>query len=127
MSRKLGQCLRIRNSNGNFYLVYKGSRTDTETKTREEFKSPASKETIEILKRLGFSQAAIVRKIRRNFNLEGVGISLDEVEGLGKFIEIETDKAEHKAKLFNLLERLGIPKEKTIIKSYLELLQYEPH
>jgi len=121
--RETDEALRIRNSNGNLSLVYKGPRMDKETKTREEFKSPASEETIEILERLGFKQAAVVRKTRRNFTLDGIGISLDEVDGLGSFIEVETDKDENKAKLFQLLERLGIPKEKTIVKSYLELLQ----
>jgi len=49
-------------------------------------------------------------------------ISLDEVEKLGDFLEIETSNLEEREEMIELLEKLGIPRRFSIIKSYLELL-----
>ena len=43
----------------------------------------------ELLERLGFKHALSVRKLREYFEGEGVVVSIDRVEGLGCFVEVE--------------------------------------
>jgi len=45
------------------------------------------------------------------------------VENLGNFIEIESRHYRERDKLFELLEELGIDREKSTTKSYVELLE----
>lgn len=81
----------------------------------------------ELLDRLGFKEVLKVVKTREKYYVEkGVTITLDEVEGLGKFIEIETlvkekdEIPEAVEKLEKILRELGV--EKFERRSYLELL-----
>jgi adenylate cyclase class 2 len=121
--RKTDEALRVREADGKYLLTYKGPRTDPETKTREEIEIPTEKEIIEILKRLGFSRASLVRKSRKTFKLKNAIICLDDVENLGNFVEIESRNYGEKDKLFGILEELGIGRESSTTKSYLELLE----
>jgi len=78
-----------------------------------------------ILLKLGFKEAGWVKKRRKKFELDSFRVFLDEVEGLGGFVEIET-KAEGPyeellQKALELLEKLGL-KGELIRESYLELL-----
>jgi len=71
----------------------------------------------------------VVRKRREIYRHEGVQVHLDEVEGLGRFLEFELavgdapEAAEEgKAKLAALRARLGIPDEDLVASSYSDLL-----
>jgi adenylate cyclase class 2 len=81
-----------------------------------------------ILTSLGFIPVAKVTKRRKNYRLGDFFISIDEVRNLGNFIEIEisaedSGKYEEKvASIFKFIEKLGISRESTIRKSYLEML-----
>lgn len=121
--RESDEALRVRRVNGRYRLTYKGPRIDTETKTREEIEIPTKPEIIEILRNLGFRDAATVRKKRRIYKLGDITVNLDQVENLGKFIEIESKNYQEKEKLFKTLERLGISRENSTTRSYLELLE----
>jgi len=46
-----------------------------------------------ILASLGMKKLVTVKKIRRNYSFRGFTVSLDSVEGLGTFIEIEAEKS----------------------------------
>ena len=52
-------------------------------------------------------------------------ICIDEVNGLGKFveIEIESDNLEAKEKVFEIAEMLGYSRNEVITKSYLEMIE----
>ena len=126
---KTDEALRIRRANDIVELTYKGPKVSIKTKSREEINVRVSDmdAAIRMLEKLGFKVVHIVRKNRKKYRLENnINISLDNVEGLGSFIEIEIitnekdwDKAEEK--IMSLARTLGL-KGKPIIKSYLELL-----
>ena len=104
-------------------MTCKGERQDPETKTRREIKTKVGGEILDILKFLGFSE---VRKILKERDIYGWGrlkICLDRVQGLGEFLEVEGTDWEDTEKIFGLLERLSIPRERLIRKSYLEMLE----
>jgi predicted adenylyl cyclase CyaB len=70
-----------------------------------------------------------VRKTRRLFLHEGVRIHLDQVEGLGHFIEFEgvatgdRDAASFAPLLADLRRRLGIEDEDLLAVSYSDLVE----
>ncbi len=121
--RETDEALRVRKSDG-IYITYKGPKVDDFTKTREEIEVGVdSYEVVEILKRLGFSPVAKIRKRRRIYNLGDVNICLDSVEGLGEFIEIEVkcdDVEIGRRKVLEVARELGL--KESITKSYLEML-----
>ncbi|NVM29210.1 MAG: class IV adenylate cyclase [Candidatus Helarchaeota archaeon] len=123
------EALRIRISNNQSYLTYKGPKLDSSSKTREELELKIQKpdKTSEILKKLGFSPVLIVTKTRKIYSMDDIIISIDDVDDLGYFIEFElevTDKEiipSARDRLISLLNKLGIPKDKLERRSYLEL------
>ena len=130
------EALRVRQVAGETRLTYKGPRIDRETKTREEIELPVGEgkrgaaELATVLQRLGFSLAGEVQKRRREFHLAGhgrpVAVALDEVEGLGCFVELEAvaDSVESvpqaRSRVLELASDLGFGASET--RSYLELL-----
>jgi adenylate cyclase class 2 len=108
-------------------LTYKGPKLDATTKSRAE-------ETIEvavdeadrlrwILGSLGFKRVAKVVKSRREFELEGLTICLDDVEGVGTYVEVELLAPELEAareRVLAMFAKLGL--EGNERRSYLELL-----
>lgn len=119
------EALRIRTSGGVVTLHYKGPKVDLVTKTREELTVPVPdpEAMLTILERVGFAPVAEVRKTRRNYQLGPVEASLDQVMGLGAFVELEVQDLpleEGRSMLFDLMERLGL--DHTERRSYLELL-----
>ena len=114
-------------------LTYKGPLVEAESKTREEFETTVGDgETAEsIFESLGFDPAAVVRKDRRFYALDGFLVTLDDVEDVGTFVEIETEvetEAEVQAAreaAIELLERLGLDPEARTQASYLGMLLSE--
>ncbi|ASJ14348.1 class IV adenylate cyclase [Thermococcus radiotolerans] len=123
--------IRIRRFNGHFeaFLTYKGPKIDQNSKTRMEIEVPISdpdKHT-EILRNLGFEEVLTIEKTREKYYVDkGIIIDLDEVNGLGKFIEIEAlaegeEVVEETVKILReILESLGV--ERFERRSYLELM-----
>ena len=73
--------------------------------------------------RLGFKPVAEVSKIRKRYKIDEFEICLDDVEGVGTFVEVETkgdNMAELRDKALAILENLNL--RNTERKSYLELL-----
>jgi adenylate cyclase class 2 len=119
------EALRLRQENERFVLYYKGPKLDRETKTREELSTPVPDPAslLLVLQRLGFRIVTEVRKTRKVYELRGVEVALDSVEGLGSFVELEvqgSDVEKGKRMLFDLMAELGL--ERTVRSSYLELL-----
>ncbi|RQG91693.1 class IV adenylate cyclase [Natrarchaeobius halalkaliphilus] len=135
-------------------LTYKGPLVDDESKTRKELETTvASRETVAgILTNLGFEAAATVRKERERFVIRLVDvletpadatpdtttfdattsdreytITLDTVDGVGEFLEVETDvEAETDLEpardgAYAVLELIGLDPTNQIRTSYLEL------
>ena len=109
-------------------LTYKGPLVEAESKTREEHEVEVSdgSAAAAIAEGLGFTPAATVEKDREFFEFDGYTVTLDEVDGLGAFVEVETEvdgdvePAREGAK--DLLRRLELDPDDQIRTSYLGLL-----
>lgn len=92
-----GEALRIRTIGENAVVTYKGARLAGPIKIRTEIELPLADQTqdqwLQIWLALGFQEVAQVRKRRRPFSLDfessRLTITLDDVDDLGKFVEIE--------------------------------------
>jgi adenylate cyclase class 2 len=132
---KTDEALRIRTSGGKSFVTYKGPKLDAATKTRRELELPLhpgdaeGTKFAELLSALGFHAVATVRKRRRSFEIyrgdQRVEGALDEVDGVGTFVELEMlacDETVEEAKrvIRELAQELRLgPSER---RSYLELL-----
>lgn len=122
------EALRVRYSDNRIIVTYKGAKIQGfEFKAREEINvvvqnGPGFED---ILERLGFRKTAIVDKTREYYRYEEASIALDDVEGLGFFVEIELtgDETSSSAagKINAIAEKIGVEGEHTL-SSYLELL-----
>ena len=109
-------------------VTYKGPRLPGRLKAREEITVRVSdaKRAKELLERLGFRRVAVVRKVREVYRVGPFEVTLDSVEGLGDFVEIELKERasslkEAEEKVLALARELGI-EEEPIKQSYLELI-----
>ncbi|WP_457620166.1 class IV adenylate cyclase [Methanopyrus sp.] len=128
------EALRLRRSDVEIVLTYKGPKMGRE-KSRAELEVVVDDfETADaILRHLGFEplRHAEVKKLRTVYTLEVSGekvvAALDEVEGLGTFLELECkadDESEVDEKeelLVSILEKLKV-EGKRVRRSYLEML-----
>lgn len=111
-------------------LTYKGPKIDSKSKTRKEVEvniDDTDKMT-EILVNLGFKPSAIVNKVRRIFKYDEYTITIDKLDKLGYYMEIEYVACEDenieniRNNIIEVFEKLEITSgfERT---SYLELLE----
>lgn len=127
---KTDEALRIRTTNNNTFITYKGPKLNSEAKTRKEVEMTIenAEKAKDIFEEIGFKEARTVRKHRQYYTYENFEISLDDVEGLEPYMEIEIalddseDYTEAQNKIFELFEKLGVTDgfERT---SYMELLE----
>lgn len=127
---KTDEALRIRTTNNNTFITYKGPKLNDEAKTRKEVEMiiESAAKAQDIFEEVGFKAARIVRKNRKYYTYENFEISLDDVEGLPPYMEIEIalddgeDYSQAQDKIFELFEKLGVTDgfERT---SYMELLE----
>ena len=111
-------------------LTYKGPLVERESKTREEAETAVADADAmrAVLDGLGFEPAATVEKERERYRAEGYTVTLDAVDGLGEFVEVETEVPGEagveaaREGATALLERLGLDSEAGIRTSYLGLL-----
>ncbi|ADB60553.1 adenylyl cyclase CyaB [Haloterrigena turkmenica DSM 5511] len=111
-------------------ITYKGPLLDDESKSREEFETGVGDgETMDaVLTSLGFEAAATVRKERERYGLEGYTVTLDAVDDVGEYVEVETEVAEEvdlesaREGAYEILERLELDPDDQLRTSYLGLL-----
>lgn len=110
-------------------LTYKGPLVDDRSKTREEHETHVDDRTTAhaILQAVGFEAAAVVEKHRERFAIDGLVVSLDTVDGLGAYVEVEAEgeAADIEAlsdRAFDLCRRLDLDPDASIRTSYLGLL-----
>ncbi len=115
------EALRIRNDGT---LTYKGPKVDMETKSREEVNVPVGdmESTRKLLVSLGFVPVARVRKVRRYYDVNGLTVCLDTVEGLGDFVEVECigEYMGCRERVMDMADKLYL--KNFIRESYLEML-----
>ncbi len=122
------EALRIRRSGDTTVVTYKGPRLGRGAKIREEHEVVASDFNAArmIFESLGFVQVFTIEKTRQRFKRNGMCVAVDDVKGLGRFVEVEmlvdepTESAEEA--IFTFLEAIGISRTSTTRESYLELL-----
>lgn len=137
-SRDFGEtdeAFRIRQTGETNRVTYKGAKVDSRSKTRREIEIPFGESSddaerfAEMLRLLGFREVRTVRKRRVPYELawedREVEVSLDEVDDLGTFAEIETtadDGSRDAARdaILRLAERLNLANSER--RSYLCLL-----
>lgn len=129
------EAVRIRTVGERSFVTYKGPKVDNTTKTRRELELPLDTSDTgglkfaELLGALGFRPVLVVHKRRRTFEIEAssrtVEGTIDEIDGLGTFVELElaADEAgvdEAKRVIAALAKELELgPTERL---SYLELM-----
>ena len=137
--KERGEALRIRKSTDlrtgktTAQINFKGKKIDQVSMSRQEYETVVEDgESMEqILKALGFSPVAGVQKKRTYLKREEMTACLDQVDGLGDFLELEViDKEEkfreiHLKNMSHLLAQLGLSMEDTVTTSYLGMLMGE--
>jgi adenylate cyclase class 2 len=121
------EALRLRENNSksgkSIELTYKGPKRGGWAKDRVEIVSRVvdSVEMQEILEMLGFKTVVRLLKHREFYMIRGVEVSIDKVEGLGDFVEIE-DKGGGLEAVREIASKLGLgePVPKTYLELYLE-------
>jgi len=111
-------------------ITYKGPLLDEGSKTRAEHETEVSdaEAAAGVLSGLGFEPAAIVVKRREFWAFDGFTVTLDVVDGLGEFVEIERSVADDSAieavrnEALAALGRLGLDGDEQVRTSYLGLL-----
>ena len=133
-----GKSLRVRRRGEYLAVTFKGPKLDSATKTREEIELPLAldgrnvedaRETwIRFLTKLGFVPAASVAKSRRRAAVVYAGrsfeITLDRLDGVGVFTELETIAEEvefERARETTLEFARSLGLENPIVASYLAL------
>jgi len=122
------EAIRVRYSDDHAVVTYKGAKIKTSgLKAREELTTAVESGEIfeQVLDRLGFGKTAEVNKWRENYKLGTMAVSLDSVDELGTFAEIEImaedDDSDVSLQIEKISKELGIQGE-PILASYLELL-----
>ncbi|MDL2235230.1 class IV adenylate cyclase [Christensenellaceae bacterium OttesenSCG-928-L17] len=114
-------------------ITYKGPKIDNVSQTRKEYEvcvgdGPRMQD---LLMALGYAPVLTVQKERAYYTRGDITACVDEVEGLGSFVELEIVAEESAASdeavetLFILLEALGISRAACTRKSYLEMLLHK--
>jgi homotetrameric cytidine deaminase len=118
--------LRTQADGGSELIAYR--RPDAADASESSYvRAPASESVAEALD-VALGTTVVVSKRRRLLMWEGVRIHLDEVEGLGSFIEFEAvlpdagDPATARGKLVRLRGELGIEDDALVSVSYADLL-----
>lgn len=122
------EALRLRKADDYALLTYKGPKIGSGSfKAREELNIRVeSLDTMDLLlQRIGFQKTAYVKKYRESYRIGQATVTLDTVENLGTFAEIEAaaelsqEEAEHEIE--RIAKEYGIQGERLTL-SYLELL-----
>ena len=115
-------------------INYKGPKSDTLTMTRPEFETAieTAEEMDSILQALGYDVVdPLVKKERIQYVNGDIHAYLDEVYGLGTFLELEiiakqeSEKKEALQRIEKLLNMLGYSMQQTTTVSYLTQLQFQ--
>jgi adenylate cyclase class 2 len=129
------EAVRVRSIDEKNYITYKGPKIDRETKTRLEIEVPladgeeAAADFRRLLTHLRYRPVAVVRKTRRiaEFTRDGfdMQLTLDEVDGVGQYAELEVVAPEEragaaKAAVLAVAAELGLTNSER--RSYLQLL-----
>jgi adenylate cyclase, class 2 len=122
------EAVRVRYTDDHAVVTYKGPKIKKYgLKAREElnFGVESGKDFETMLDRLGFTKTTAVNKWRETYRFDGATISLDTVDELGTFAEIEimleNEDTNPTGQIGKIAKEIGAEGE-AILASYLELL-----
>ena len=115
--------LRIREAKGKFILTLKQPKSNELDSIEHESEIADPAEIKEILEHMGLHEVVQVHKVRRKTNYNDWEICLDQIEGLGAYIEIEKiaenlDVEAVQKELFEFLQSLGVKPEDRVTTGY---------
>ncbi len=119
------KCLRIRKESAGDsvrqFLTFKGPRQKSELKKRQEtnIEITDADSARKLLAALGYEHVLTVEKKRRLWHLGRCDVCLDELPGLGSFVEIE---GAGESEIANIQKKLGLESLPHIPQSYASLL-----
>jgi adenylate cyclase class 2 len=132
---KTDEAFRLRRIGARNLITYKGPKQEGPAKTRTEIEVPladgaeAAETFCRLVERLAYRPTAVVKKRRRQFTLQRDGfalhVCLDDVERLGKFVEVEIvtppqQRANAEKTLQAVAADLGLSNSER--RSYLEMI-----
>lgn len=125
--------LRIRQADNKILFTVKQSQKNELDAIEHEILVDDAKETRSIIEMLGYKEEVRVHKTRIKTKYNGWEICVDDVKGLGKFMEVEeitdekADGEKVQEKLFCFLESLGIKKADRVMNGYDTLMYAKIH
>ena len=119
--------LRVRTTDDQIVLTLKKQQANELDSIEREVTVNDAEETIALLEELDYREVLRIRKQRRTCSYQGMTVCLDEVEGLGSFIEVEQmteedDSDRIQEQLFDFLLQLGVSEENRVYQGYDSLL-----
>jgi adenylate cyclase class 2 len=119
--------LRIRNEDGKHFLAYKGLTERKGVWVEYEFGIDNPQEARKLIEAMGFGLALILKKKRIPGKLGKIVFCLDQIKGLGDFIEMEiiTGKGKSKEaqqKIMQIFSQLGIDKGDFVRIGYPQII-----
>jgi adenylate cyclase class 2 len=122
--------LRVREQGDIFLFTLKISQSGRQDCIEHELEIMDGEKMIEIMKLINYKEVALVDKKRIKTKLNGVGVELDKVKGLGEFIEVEKivahpDPEKRKKvqeELFDFLGTLGVSKKDRVIDGKYDIM-----
>lgn len=113
------------------FITYKGKKLDTVSMARKEIESAVeiADAIKEILESIGFEPVQPLEKTRVSLTKGNITVCIDDVKGLGGFVEVEMlvkDESMREEALMDIeavLGTIGLGMKDTVRKSYLSMLE----
>ena len=121
---RLDQALRLRRTAEGYELTYKGPRQAGPVKARQELTVRLVDDPTALLAALGVLPTVRLRKARQRFRLGAVEATVDHLEGVGWFAEVEAvgeDRPASEAAVEAALRELGLAGRPRVAAAYVEL------
>lgn len=123
--------LRVRSTETETILTYKGAKFNTESKSRKEIniKIDHFDKIVDLLNELGFTKSGTVFKQREYWRIDNIIVTLDNIETIGEYVEFESeienesDLNKEVNKLKSLIRDLNLDPDKQILESYQWLIE----
>jgi adenylate cyclase class 2 len=123
--------LRIRETNNKILFTLKRPQSNELDCIEKEIEVSDKEQLKDMLELMGYHEAIQVHKIRTKTQYKDMEICLDDVRGLGTFIEVEKitdgDGEIVQNELLHFLESLGVSKEDRIVNGYDTLMYLKIH
>lgn len=123
--------LKLRRSNDGAKLIFKSKRVHGGLKENFEIevriKEGDEDNLLRLLRSLGFRESVVVKKKRLSFRVDECTVNVDDVIGLGSFLEVEVLASEDSVdgahdKVLGMLSALGLSHKRATHKSYAEMI-----